>query len=530
MAKNLAKNPDPDDQRPKRLPPAFYNTITFAGGSFAAICLGLILMLVIWEYFSHEHSPYMGVIAFVILPAFMILGLLVAGFGVARQLRRRHLGLPSTEQLPRIDLNNPAHLRAAVFIGVGGVIFLVASGFGSFKAYEYTDSDEFCGTMCHAVMKPEHTAYQASPHARVGCVKCHIGPGAEWFVKSKLSGAYQVYSVLFDKYPRPIETPIKNLRPSRETCEQCHWPAHFLGEKMVVHDYFGYEEGNTHWRLKLLMKTGGGGAGLAPAHGIHWHVAENIQISYAATDEKRTQIPWVRFVDADGREKIFRSVEQDVADEELAGLEKRTMDCIDCHNRPSHHYNPPARLVNRALSNGLISPELPGIKGLLVDLMEAEYATAQEAQDAIAAGRAGALRQEVSADPRRHAGPDRPGRGHRPGALRPEHLPGDEGQLAGLPRPHRAPVHARLLPLPRRPARDGRRGGHLPRLQPVPRHRVPGGQDRRDLRIAREPGIPAPRGHRRRVEGDQLQRMPRAMSGPGAARAVAPAVAGRPDQ
>lgn len=386
MAKNLAKNPDPDGQRPKRLPPAFYNTITFAGGSFAAICLGLILMLVIWEYFSHEHSPYMGVIAFVILPAFMILGLLVAGFGVARQLRRRHLGLPSTEQLPRIDLNNPAHLRAAVFIGVGGVIFLVASGFGSFKAYEYTDSDEFCGTMCHAVMKPEHTAYQASPHARVGCVKCHIGPGAEWFVKSKLSGAYQVYSVLFDKYPRPIETPIKNLRPSRETCEQCHWPAHFLGEKMVVHDYFGYEEGNTHWRLKLLMKTGGGGAGLAPAHGIHWHVAENIQISYAATDEKRTQIPWVRFVDADGREKIFRSVEQDVADEELAGLEKRTMDCIDCHNRPSHHYNPPARLVNRALSNGLISPELPGIKGLLVDLMEAEYATAQEAQDAIAAG------------------------------------------------------------------------------------------------------------------------------------------------
>ncbi|MBU2500029.1 NapC/NirT family cytochrome c [bacterium] len=376
-----------DPQRPaKRLPPAFYNTITIIGGSLAAVFFSLIVMMVIWEYFSHEHSPYMGVIAFVILPAFMVLSLLVAGFGVARQLRRRHLGQPSTEQLPRIDLNNRAHLRATIGIAVGGVVFLVASGFGSFKAYEYTDSDQFCGTMCHAVMEPEYTAYNASPHARVGCVKCHIGPGAQWFVKSKLSGAYQVYSVLFDKYPRPIETPIKNLRPSRDTCEQCHWPAHFLGEKMVVHDYYGYEADNTHWRLKLLMKTGGGGAGLAPAHGIHWHVAEDVRITYVATDERRLEIPWVRLVDAEGNEKIFRSTEARISDEELAGHEQRTMDCIDCHNRPTHHYNPPARLVNRALAAGLVSPELPGIKGLLVDLMEAEYATGEEALAAIEDG------------------------------------------------------------------------------------------------------------------------------------------------
>jgi hypothetical protein len=134
------------------------------------------------------------------------------------------------------------------------------------------------------------------------------------------------------------------------------------------------------------MKTGGGGAGLAPAHGIHWHVAEDVRITYVATDEKRLEIPWVRLVDAEGNEKIYRSTDAGVSDEELAGHEQRTMDCIDCHNRPTHHYNPPARLVNRALVAGLVSPELPGIKGLLVDLMEAEYATKAEAMAGIEAG------------------------------------------------------------------------------------------------------------------------------------------------
>ncbi len=381
------KESRPSGSTPKRkFPPAFYNTITLIGGSVAALCLGLIGLLMGWEFLAHDSSPYMGVIAFVILPGFMLLGLLVAVFGVARQLRRRHLGLPSTEQLPRIDLNNPAHLRASIMIAVGGVLLLVASGFGSFKAYEYTDNDKFCGTMCHAVMKPEYTAYQVSPHARVGCVKCHIGPGAQWFVKSKLSGAYQVYSVLFNKYSRPIATPVHNLRPSRDTCEQCHWPAHFMGEKMVVHDYFMPDEANTHWRLKLLMKTGGGGAGMQAAHGIHWHVAKDVKVSYIATDERRLEIPWVKYTNASGVEKIFRSTESNLDDADLATHETRTMDCIDCHNRPTHHYNPPARLINGAMASGLISSDLPGIKSLLVELMSADYETEDEAVAAIEQG------------------------------------------------------------------------------------------------------------------------------------------------
>ena len=89
---------------------------------------------------------------------------------------------------------------------------------------------------------------------------------------------------------------------------------------------------------------------------------------------------------SDGTERIYRDTESSVGDEELAGHPVRNMDCIDCHNRPTHHYNPPARLINTALKNGLVDDDLPGAKGLLVGLMEAEYATEDEALAAIDAG------------------------------------------------------------------------------------------------------------------------------------------------
>lgn len=384
--KKSDKKTDKKTQNARPLPSVFYNTLSLAGTSLAALSLGLILFLMLLDAFAQEHRPYMGVIAFVILPAFLILGLLIALLGIRREHRRRARGESQMGQLPRIDLNDPAHLRAAVMISVGGVMFLLLSGFGSFKAYEYTDSDQFCGKMCHAVMKPEYNAYKVSPHSRVGCIKCHIGPGAEWFVRSKLSGAYQVYATLRDIYPRPIETPIKNLRPSRDTCEQCHWPEYFTGDKLIVHDYFAAEEGNDHWRLHLAMKIGGGGARGLPAQGIHWHTSSDIKINYVATDEKRLEIPWVRMVDADGTEKIFRSTEADASAEALAGHETRLMDCIDCHNRPTHHYNPPASLVNEAMSHGLIAADLPGVKGVLVELMGAEYETEDEALENIDLG------------------------------------------------------------------------------------------------------------------------------------------------
>ena len=332
----------------KIFPPSFYNPITLIGAAIAVINFGLILFLMILEAFTSNPKPYMGIIAFVILPGFLIIGLILIAFGIIREHRRERQGKIRGAHFPVIDLNNPRHRSALTFFSVGTILLLLFSAFGSFKAYEYTDSNQFCGTICHSVMTPEYTAYQNSPHARVDCVKCHIGPGAGWYVRSKLSGAYQVYSVIFKKYQRPIPTPISNLRPARETCEQCHWPNVFYNEKKHVNTYYLSDKENSTMILTLLMKIGGGNEVTGVTSGIHWHMNIANEITYLATDSARQVIPWVKAKSLlTGKETIFKSTEAQLNDEQIKNGEKRIMDCIDCHNSPSHIYHPPPNQLTK---------------------------------------------------------------------------------------------------------------------------------------------------------------------------------------
>src|SRR5690606_23651912 len=271
----------------QKLPSTFYNPITLTGAAIAVISFSLILFLAMLEFIGEEHKPYVGILAFVVLPGIMICGLLLIAFGIFREHKLNKQGKRRERIFPILNLNDPKHRTAFTIFSVVTILLIVFTAFGSFKAYEYTDSDEFCGTMCHTVMEPEYTAYQSSPHAKVGCVSCHIGPGATWFVRSKLSGAYQVYSVLFNKYPKPIPTPIENLRPARETCEQCHWPSHFFSEKKEDNVYFLSDEKNSRWTLSLLLKVGGGNEETGNTAGIHWHMNIANQIVYYASDRTR---------------------------------------------------------------------------------------------------------------------------------------------------------------------------------------------------------------------------------------------------
>ncbi|MBM4160535.1 MAG: cytochrome C [Ignavibacteria bacterium] len=364
-------------------PESFYNILTLIGAAIATVSFGLILFLMVLDLVADQQKPYMGIIAFVILPSVLILGVLLIVVGILREHRQDRAGKPHGLRLPQIDLNNPHHRAASTFFLVGAVLLLAFSAFGSFKAYEYTDSDEFCGTLCHGVMDPEYTAYQFSPHARVGCVQCHIGPGAGWFVRSKLSGAYQVYATVFNKYPRPIPTPIENLRPAQETCEQCHWPKHFFSEKLRRHTYYLSDEENTHWMLELLMKIGGGNIEAGPTSGIHWHMNIANEVTYVPTDSARQIIPWIGTRTAEGKEVIYRSTEIPLSDEKLKDYQMRRMDCIDCHNRPTHIYHPPARSVNHVMSLGWIDTGLPSVKGIAVQALEAQYSSKQAALDSI---------------------------------------------------------------------------------------------------------------------------------------------------
>ena len=201
----------------------------------------------------------------------------------------------------RLDLNNPAQRSTLAFVLSFVVIFALMSAVGSYRAYEFTDSVTFCGQLCHSVMGPEFTAYQQSAHARVGCVECHVGSGAGWYVKSKLSGIRQVYYTAMGTFPRPIPTPVHNLRPAADTCEQCHWPKKFWGAQLKMFAHYGTDEQNTPRVLRLLIKTGGGDPGLGQSTGgIHWHMNIANHMTYIATDEQRQVIPWVRMEDNKG--------------------------------------------------------------------------------------------------------------------------------------------------------------------------------------------------------------------------------------
>ena len=197
---------------------------------------------------------------------------------------------------PAIDLKLPVVRRTLEYVATATVLNLLILGTASYRGVAYMDSTTFCGKTCHTVMDPEYTAYQNSPHSRVACVDCHIGPGAGWFVKSKLSGLRQVFAVTFHTYSRPIPSPVKYLRPARETCEQCHWPQRFTGDKFLVNTSYKDDEKNTPQTDVLLLKVGGrtwqGSVGI---HGHH--LADNARIRYISTDAERQTIPVVDYTD-----------------------------------------------------------------------------------------------------------------------------------------------------------------------------------------------------------------------------------------
>jgi nitrate/TMAO reductase-like tetraheme cytochrome c subunit len=368
-----------------RRPSLARNFVSSIGLVIALIALVNIAFLVFADFGSDHSNPYLGIFAYVVFPAVLSLGLAVWVFGILRERRRRHLHAPEEiAPYPRIDLNSQHTRRVIAWSLVGLTVFLMVSVFGSYKAYHYTESDAFCGTTCHSVMHPEFTAYQASPHARVGCVNCHIGSGATWYAKSKLSGARQVWRTALNQYPRPIQTPVHDLRPAQETCEQCHWPEKFWGAQLKVFNHFGYDETNTPRETRLLIKTGGGDPQTGLAVGIHSHMNLENEVSYVS-DEKRQKIDYIKVRNRKtGKVTEFLAEDAKITALQAATMPQRTMDCVDCHNRPTHIYQPPDHAVDRALLSNDIRRDLPYIKAQAVAAITKDYATTEQAVDTIA--------------------------------------------------------------------------------------------------------------------------------------------------
>ena len=362
------------------------NTISLIGVVLTTSSAVTLIGFWIYDFMlAGPPHPYVGILLFLILPGVFIFGLLLIPIGIfLRRKKLRDAGeLPTI--YPAIDLKTDIVRNSLLFIAGATFLNIMIFGYASYQGVTYMDSTTFCGLTCHTVMAPEYSAYQNSPHSRVECVSCHIGPGAGWFVRSKLSGLRQVFAVTFKTYSQPIPSPVKYLRPARETCEQCHWPQRFSGDKVLVKTNYKEDEKNTRLTTALILRIGG--FTRTGSMGIHGrHLDEGSRIHYVSIDEKRQVIPIVYYTDDKGKTIEFVSTDIKVTKEQLAKAEKRAMDCIDCHNRPTHAFELPENAVDLRISRGVISTDLPFIRKKAVELLKADYPNRDTAKTRIEEG------------------------------------------------------------------------------------------------------------------------------------------------
>lgn len=370
----------------------FKNWISLAGGFIAISSLFSFLFLLALDFMAKEPSPYLGILTYLVAPGFLFLGLItvLAGWLInRRQLARAAKGLAPIHLY--LDLALPRHRKFLGFALAIGALLLLISSVGSYQTYHATKSVQFCGTACHEVMEPQYVTYQHSPHAQVECTACHIAPGAKGFIKAKLGGLLQVYETVAGQVPRPIDGHDR-VDIEQRTCEQCHWPAKFVGNLDRTYAHYLDDPSNTAYTVRLLLKVGGADPTHGPVGGIHWHMNVGNKVEYIATDPKRQNIPWIRVTDAKGvvTEYKTKSFTNDPATHAI-----QTMDCMDCHNRPAHQFRTPNDAVDLAMANGRISTNLPSIKRTAVIALGEKYETKEQGLKAIET----ALRAKYSTHP-----------------------------------------------------------------------------------------------------------------------------------
>jgi len=373
--------------------------VALIGAAMTTIMAALFILLFLLDLFGQLDSPYLGLLLFVAVPALFVLGLLLIPVGgwLARRQQRRHPDAPPPDW-PVIDLRLPRQRTVLLLVLVLTVVNLVLISLASFGAVHAMEQTAFCGLVCHQTMEPEYVAHQSGPHARVQCVACHVGSGAKALVESKMAGTRQLWQLATNSVPTPVPSPVRNLRPARETCETCHWSEKIHGDKLRTIREYGDDEKNEETVTELTMHVGGGSRALGIGTGIHWHMNLDNEVEYVTTDPKRENIPVVRLRTRSGATKEF--VLEGTTPQQIAAGETRRMDCLDCHNRPAHTMSATAeRAVSEAIAIGRLPRGLPFVHREVVAVVQAAYPDRAAGLQAIETGLRERYRAIPGADP-----------------------------------------------------------------------------------------------------------------------------------
>ncbi len=360
------------------------NPISLAGGAITTASGVTMISYWLAELSGHlSDNPYLGIIFFLILPVLFLLGLALIPIGVLIRRRKLQKAGQIPAEFPKVDLNDPIFRHGLDIVLVATIVNFLVVATASYHGAEYMDSPQFCGRSCH-VMAPEYTAYQIGDHSHVPCVECHIGTGAQAYFSAKVNGTKQLIEVsmhpfaplapkIVPNYPTPIPSPVTSLRPARYTCEACHTPRRFDGDKFFVKSEFADDEKNTESQTVLILHLGGvdSFSNYVGIHGVHLG-----HIEYVATDSSRTTIPWVERQNADGSFTTYSSLP---AGSGVPEGQRRVMDCVDCHNRAAHTFVTAEDGINQAMASGLISADLPWIHKEGLQLLKATYSSQEQA-------------------------------------------------------------------------------------------------------------------------------------------------------
>lgn len=350
------------------------------GIGLTSICITMTVLGLLGHITGLIENPYAAIVTFLVFPGGAVLGLVLiplSGYFRRKKWFKNNINKPNLI----VDFGKKTHRKGVILFLVLSVINLVVFSLVVYEAYHFTESDFFCGAICHTVMDPEYTAYQRSPHAKVGCVSCHIGSGAEWYVKAKLSGLRQVKAVIDGKFNRPIPAPVEHLRPAQDTCEECHWPEKFHGKKVKQFVSFTNDDQENAEMQEIALHIGGRNPLTDTFEGIHWHVSNNVKVEYESLDDKRTSIGRIKVTKPSG---VTEEYSLDGADQQAVGVTNwRTMDCVDCHNRPTHVYDDLEQKVDLGLYGKKIDPSIEGIREDSLAVLQKEYASRDEAKEQI---------------------------------------------------------------------------------------------------------------------------------------------------
>ena len=357
---------------------AVRNPISLIGAAITTAMAIVFVVLLALELSGQLTNPYIGLLIFVVVPAVFVVGLTLIPIGVWRQHRRTAAGLGDADW-PVIDLRKQ-HTRSVIFgVAMLTIINVLIVSLAALGTVHHMESAEFCGATCHTTMEPEWKSYAVSPHAEVACVACHVGSGARALVRSKVAGTRQLWHVITNNIPKPVDA--HEMRPARETCQTCHWSEKTHGDKLKSIKEYADDAAGTETITTLQVHVGGGRNEFGAGSGIHWHMNIENKVEFIATDDSRETIPWVKFTDRDGKVKEYAV--DGAKPEQLQG-ERRSMDCMDCHNRPAHTFEPsPERAVDVAIANGHLPRTLPFARKEAVAALKDEYPSGDAAQSGI---------------------------------------------------------------------------------------------------------------------------------------------------